>query len=123
MNTENPLEASARIASARVLSGISALAAILFFMVGGIACLGGSPESEDDLANDPQWRAERITVLEEAIDRDHARLQDLISQPKQLDDWTLHDNPEIRAIAGRLTRHVHELDRLKAVESEMAVAK
>jgi hypothetical protein len=123
MNARVHTESTARGARAGASPDAFTLVAILFFVIGASACLGGRPETDDDVANDPQRRAERITVLEQAIDQDHEALQDLISEPRQADDSKLYDDPEMRAIAGRLTAHVDELDRLKAVQNETPVAK
>jgi hypothetical protein len=123
MNARVHTESTARGARAGASPDSFTLVAILFFVIGASACLGGRPETDDDVANDPQRRAERIAVLEQAIDQDHETLQNLISEPRQADDSKLYDDPEMRAIAGRLTAHVDELDRLKAVQNETPVAK
>ena len=123
MNARVHTDSTARGARAGAPPGTFTLVAILFFVIGASACLGGGPKTGDDLANDPQWRAERIAVLEQAIDQDHEALQNLISEPRQADDSKLHEDPEMRAIAGRLTAQVGELDRLKALQNETPVAK
>jgi hypothetical protein len=123
MNARVQAESTARGARAGASPDAFTLVAILFFVISASACLGGGPKADDDLANDPQRRAERIAVLEQAIDLDHEALQNLISEPRQVGDWKLHDDPEMRAIAGRLNANAGELDRLKAVQNETPVAK
>jgi hypothetical protein len=123
MNARFHAESTARGARAGASPDAFTRVAILIFVIGASACLGGGPRADDDLANDPQRRAERIAVLEQAIDQDHEALQNLISEPRQAGDLRLHDDPEMRAIAGRLNAHAGELDRLKAVQNETPVAK
>ncbi len=56
----------------------------------------------------------RIEELRQAIARDHATLEDLISRPRGADEIRLHVDPELRTIATRLTEQERELERLES---------
>jgi hypothetical protein len=88
--------------------------ALVGLLWAGLACLGGSPNPDDEIANDPERRAERIVELRAGIERDHAVLQDLISRPRAADEAPIYDDPEVRAIAARMTNQVDTLERLEA---------
>jgi len=92
-------------------AAVAALAVLL--SIAGVACLGWSPETDDPALSDPQLRAARIEELKQAIERDHATLEDLITRPVD-NDAPLYDDPEMRAIAGRLNEQVRTLERLEA---------
>lgn len=91
-----------------------ALATAALLAITGLACSGASPEAPDPALSDPNLRAERIEELRGSIDRDHAALEDLITQPRTEDGVPLHDNQEMRAIAARLTEEQSTLDLLEA---------
>ena len=83
-----------------------------------IGLMGCATEAVTDTraADDPSWRAERIEVLRRAIARDHTSLEDLIVQPRQPEAAPpLHRDPEVQAIAERLSDHQRELARLEAL--------
>jgi len=82
----------------------SAGAVLLVASLLGSGCLGAGGDVDDEaLMRDPQARATRIEALRTAIDKDHRTLETLITQPGQAADASLHANPELRAIAVRLT--------------------
>jgi len=91
-----------------------ALATAALLTLTGLACSGARPEAPDPALSDPKLRAERIEELKASIDRDHATLEDLITQPRTEDGVPLHDNQEMRAIAARLTEQQVSLDLLEA---------
>jgi hypothetical protein len=82
--------------------------------IAGFACFGAKPEPEDPALSDPTLRAARIEELRQAIKQDHETLEDLITRPGAEWNTALHEDPEMRAIAARLTRQKHALDRLEA---------
>lgn len=94
--------------------GKHALAVVALFSIAGFACLGARSETDDPTASDPQSREERIEELRQAIERDHVTLEDLITRPLAEADAPLYDDPEMRAIARRLTEQVRALERLEA---------
>jgi hypothetical protein len=61
----------------------------------------------------PQSRAERIAALEIAVAADHQRLRRLIAAPQTPSGGALRDEPELRAIAGRLPKLESELAALR----------
>ena len=92
---------------------LAAFAAVALLSITGFACLGSSSETDDPSTSDPRLREERIEQLRQAIDRDHATLEDLITRPGVEDGPQLHDDPELRAIAARLSEHERALERLE----------
>ena len=69
---------------------------------------------------DSRLRSARIEALRISIEADHRMLENLITQPGQAADTSLHGNPELRAIATRLTdqeRELEELTSMVAVEA------
>ena len=95
----------------------------LLVCVAAAACLGGPDDPDADVAHDPQLRAERIQNLREAIDQDHAMLQDLISEPRTEEEQQVYEDPQVRAIAARMTEQVRRLERLKAAQDEERVTR
>ncbi len=92
---------------------IATRVAIVLLSIAAMACHGARAEPQD--AN-PSTRGERIAELRQAIDRDHATLEALITRPVAEDDGPLYEDPEMRAIAARLTTQVNALERLEAAE-------
>jgi len=87
--------------------------------IGLMGCAPGAAPDTQTAAN-PSWRAERIEALRHAIAQDHASLENLISQPPQPEPAPgLHSDPEIRAIAERLSDHQHELAELEDLARSM----
>jgi hypothetical protein len=88
-------------------------------------CLGwGGDGAMDPAMQDATLRAARIEALRSAIARDHRTLEDLITQPGQAADATLHESPELREVATRLIDHEGELEALIAMAAnETAEAK
>ncbi len=84
--------------------------------VGILGCLGGGdgPTSPHALS-DPDVRSQRIVELRQAIALDHRMLENLISQPGRAADESLHEDPELRAIAARLTEQERELEELTSI--------
>ena len=90
-------------------------------------CFGGRP-NEAAIPADPALRAARIAELRQAIERDHATLEDLITRSGSAEPENpgagdeeggavaLHENPTLRAIAQRLTRQARLLARLETVD-------
>ncbi|MEE8164603.1 MAG: hypothetical protein V3T64_03460 [Myxococcota bacterium] len=98
---------------------IGCSAALTGLTIGLIGCASAAaPDTK--AAADPSWRAERIEALRRAIAEDHASLEDLIAQPRQPEPAPqLHRDPELRAIAERLSDHQRELARLEALARSM----
>jgi hypothetical protein len=82
--------------------------------IAGVACFGANPAPEDPALSDPSLREARIEQLRQAIKKDHETLEDLISRPGAAWNTALHEDPEMRAIAARLTEQEHALERLEA---------
>ena len=121
MTTENRLRFSVRKAqpwaaqTAHAGQRITRCAAATLVALVGVACFGGTPEPEDPALSDPTLRAARIEELRQAIKRDHETLEDLITRPGMEWNTALHEDPEMRAIAARLTEQEEALERLEAV--------
>jgi len=86
--------------------------------IAGIACFAGSPEPQDPALSDPILRKARIEELRQAIKKDHETLEDLITRPGVEWNTALHEDPEMRAIADRLTEQEHALERLEAASQD-----
>lgn len=114
MTAEIQIRSSVPMARARTVRRIAVFAAVALLSLAGIGCLGASSETHDLPAADPQPRGARIVELRQAIDRDHATLEDLITRPRAEGAAPLHDDSELRAIAARLTDQVRALERLEA---------
>jgi len=95
---------------------IAAFCAAALLSISGFACFGTSPEPEDPALSDPRLRSARIEELRVAIAQDHAALENLITRPGAEWNSTLHEDPEMRAIAARLSEQEHDLERLEAAE-------
>ena len=81
----------------------------------GSGCLGGSwTNAESRHPNDAADRATQIETLKASIERDHRTLENLITQPGLAADRSLHENPELRAIAERLTALEQALEQLES---------
>lgn len=105
------VRAAARTRAAR---RFAAFAAVALLSTAGVGCLGASSEPDALPAADSQRRGERIEELRRAIDRDHATLEGLITRPPVEGGVPLYDDPELRAIAIRLTDQERALERLEA---------
>jgi hypothetical protein len=82
----------------------------------GFACLGaGGEDAMDPAMQDATLRAARIEALRGAIERDHRTLENLITQPGQAADATLHESPELREVATRLIEQERTLEALIAM--------
>lgn len=102
---------------------LTTLIVCLLAGVVGIACLGRTSGNEVDPAmQDATLRAARIETLQNDIERDHRTLEDLITQPGQAADTSLHDHPELRAIATRLSEQERLLETLLAMDANDATA-
>jgi len=102
---------------------VAPVAFMLVLMLGGVACLGRSVTPESPALHDPSLRAARIEELRGAIARDHATLEQRITQSRSEQDGALHADPEIRAIAARLSAQEQELERLEALQRDPAAAR
>ena len=71
---------------------------------------------------DATLRAARIEALRHDIERDHRTLEDLITRPGQAADASLHEDPELRAIATRLSEQERLLETLLAMDAHVANA-
>jgi hypothetical protein len=122
MNAEIRTQSNARTVTTQVVQThgavlrIAALCAAALISIAGFACFGSSPEPEDPALSDPQLRSARIEELKAAIARDHVALEDLITRPGAEWNSALHEDPEMRAIAARLSEQEHDLERLEAAE-------
>jgi hypothetical protein len=118
MTTQNRLRFSVRTArrrtahTLRVGRRITRWAAATLVATVGVACFGASPEPEDPALSDPSLRAARIEELRQAIKQDHETLEDLITRPGAEWNTALHEDPEMRAIASRLTEQEEALEHL-----------
>ncbi len=106
-------------------SALLLLSFLAFFLAFSTGCFGKRP-SEAPIPTDPALRAAEIAELREAIDRDHATLEEWITR-KGLEEAdapagqpSLHEDPTLRAIAERLTRQERRLARLESFERERA---
>ncbi len=114
MNAEIQIRWNVPTARTRAARRIAVFAAVALLSVAGIGCLGASSETNEPQTADPQLHRQRIQELRQAIDRDHATLEALITRPAAADGAPLYDDPEMRAIAVRLTDQVRALERLEA---------
>jgi len=90
----------------------------LCLSIAASGCLGGSrSKPEPSNLDHSAEHATRIESLRASIERDHRTLEDLISQPGLAADRSLHENPELRAIAERLTAQEDALEQLKTNSS------
>ena len=86
----------------------------ILLLVGGLnACALWGPASDSQPLDESQ-RLERIEALHEAIDVEHARLEELITAADSQDGDPLREHPEIRDIAARLDVHRIELFELES---------
>ncbi len=83
---------------------------LLFMMAAAAGCAGRKVDviSADALQRDRVARAE----IEAAIADDHAALADLIASDRFAELETVYADPELRAIALRLTQRTRALERL-----------
>jgi len=129
MTTQNRVRFSVRMAqpwtaqTPRVGRRITRCAAAALVAIVGVACFGASPEPEDPALSDPSLRAARIEELSQAIKRDHETLEDLITRPGAEWNTALHEDPEMRAIAARLTEQEEALERLEAAADAAEAAR
>ena len=120
MNAEIRTQSTAQRATTKavqthgVAPRIAALCAAALLSIAGFACFGSSPEPEDPALSDPQLRSARIEELRAAIAQDHVALENLITRPGAEWNSALHQDPEMRAIAARLSEQEHDLERLEA---------
>lgn len=94
---------------------VTGVAAIAMLSIAATGCHGASSETDDAVASDPRLRAERIEELRQAIERDHASLEDLITRPDAAGATPLYADPELREIAARLGDQERSLELLKKV--------
>lgn len=122
MNAEIRTQPTARSTATKavqthgVAPRIAALCAAALLSIAGFGCFGSSPEPEDPALSDPRLRSARIEELRAAITQDHVALENLITRPGAKWSSTLHEDPEMRAIAARLSEQERELERLEAAE-------
>jgi hypothetical protein len=88
----------------------------------GLACAGAPAPSDAAAEHDPAWRAERIATLRQAIEKDHATLEAHVTRARDDQDPPVYEDPELRAIAARLTGQEDELERLEALQHEATSA-
>jgi hypothetical protein len=110
----DPKEQSTR---ARILAcpPLAAIALGLSLAAPGCLGAGGQAPHEHREPADSAELATEIEVLQVSIERDHRTLEDLITQPGLAADGSLHENPELRAIAERLTEQERSLEELQAI--------
>ncbi len=123
MQVEIQGEWAAESARGRIDSRILVVTASLIACLAGFACLNfnfGNDDAIDPAMQDPALRAARIESLRSEIERDHRTLEDLITQPGQAADASLHDHPELRAIANRLTEQERLLEAILAMDADDA---
>jgi uncharacterized membrane-anchored protein YhcB (DUF1043 family) len=95
---------------------LAVIGLVVGLVVGLIGCSRSAPPDQT-LDFDMNARAERIQVLTRAIRDDHARLEELITQPDTVEGRAeLHQHPEIESIAKRLDAHERELAGLEALD-------
>ena len=83
-----------------------------------VACAGHDPSAQLDAADIEAARSSRISVLKDAIARDHETLQALVTRPRGETESPLHDDPTLQAIARRLSDQERELEQLVAAEAK-----
>jgi hypothetical protein len=123
MNAEIRTQSTARTATTRgavrtygVAPRRAALCAAALLSIAGFACFGSNPEPEDPALSDPRLRSARIEELRAAIKQDHVALENLITRPGAEWNSALHEDPEMRAIAARLSEQERDLEQLEAAE-------
>ena len=122
MNAEIRTQSTARTATTRgvrtygVAPRLAALCAAALLSIAGFACFGSNPEPEDPALSDPRLRSARIEELRAAIAQDHVALENLITRPGAEWNSALHEDPEMRAIAARLSEQERDLEQLEAAE-------
>lgn len=87
-----------------------ALVLLLGLLVTGCA---RSPGKHAPYSDEPARLAE-IASLEASIERDRAALATLVTRPRNVEHEPLHEDPELRALADRLTTNTEHLARLRA---------
>jgi len=103
----------------RIQALLTTLIACLVLPLAGSGCLGWTGDDEVDPAmQDATLRAAQIETLREDIEQDHRTLEDLITQPGQAADASLHEDPALRAIATRLSRQERLLETLLAMDAD-----
>ncbi len=95
-----------------------ALAAAILAAVATAACLR-DPAPETDPYADPGARAARIETLRQSIDRDRARLEQLIAEPQPRGVASLYEDPEVTTIAERIGAQSRELAALESLDREV----
>jgi hypothetical protein len=103
----------------RSLSAPHALGSFLCAMVlvSANACAGSDGSARDASELSAPDRSARIGELQDAIARDHATLQALVSRPREEVETPLHSDPTLHAIARRLGDQERELAHLLAAEA------
>ncbi len=91
-------------------SGRSARVALL--PVALLACATGS--EGEPLPADAEAREAEIAALEARVERDREALAGMVTTPRDLEAAPFHDDPELRAVAERLTADAERLERLRA---------
>lgn len=100
-----PTDTAAREAPTHVIA--VALLGVLGCASDGV---GGGP-----LPTDAAARAAEIARLEARVERDRASLADMVTSERDLDTEPFHEDPELRAIADRLSADTERLERLRAM--------
>ena len=95
-----------------MLRPAAALPLIATLPLAWLGCAGlGDPATQP--ASEVQAPVEEIAELESAIARDHATLERLVTALRTEDDPPLYENPELCAIAARLTEQERRLEQLR----------
>ena len=90
-------------------------------LLGVLGCasdgVGGGP-----LPTDAVTRAAEIARLEARVERDRAALAGMVTSERDLENEPFNEDPELRAIAKRLTADTERLERLRAMTATGADA-
>lgn len=81
-----------------------------------MACASGN--GDHALPQDEAARAAEIAEIEARVERDRARLAGMVTTPRDLEAAPFHEDPELRAVAERLTADAARLERLRGEEDD-----
>lgn len=89
-------------------------ASVLIVILGCLAGCAGDPSVQPA----PEARRQQIATLEASIARDRSSLEDLVSEPRNDEAMTLHEDANLREIAERIMAETRLLEQLKLLESQ-----
>ena len=81
-----------------------------------LACASGNGDRA--IPQDEAARAAEIAEIEARVERDRARLAGMVTTARDLEAAPFHEDPELRAVAERLTADAARLERLRGEEDD-----